>query len=72
MKGSKPQNYALLIAALPHQHPRHSPKPHARTHARRYEKLQRWDEALRAYRKRLETTKPGSPENIEALLGECR
>ncbi|RMZ52908.1 hypothetical protein APUTEX25_001027, partial [Auxenochlorella protothecoides] len=37
-----------------------------------YEKLQRWDEALRAYRKRLETTKPGSPENIEALLGECR
>lgn len=48
------------------------PKPHARTHARRYEKLQRWDEALRAYRKRLETTKPGSPENIEALLGECR
>jgi serine/threonine-protein kinase mTOR len=37
-----------------------------------YEKLQRWDDALRAYQRKHETTKPGSVPHAEALLGECR
>ncbi len=38
----------------------------------RYEKLQRWDDALKAYQRKLETTKPGSQAHAEALLGQCR
>ena len=38
----------------------------------RYEKLQRWDDALRAYQRRLEATTPGSVSHVEALLGQCR
>ena len=39
---------------------------------RRYEKLQRWDDALRAYQRKLESTAPGSAAHVDALLGECR
>lgn len=38
----------------------------------RYEKLQRWDDALRAYRLKLEAAPPGSVAHIDALLGQCR
>jgi FKBP12-rapamycin complex-associated protein len=38
----------------------------------RYEKLQRWDDALRAYRLKLESAPPGSVAHVEALLGQCR
>ena len=37
-----------------------------------YEKLQRWDDALKAYKRKVESTKPGSALHAEALLGECR
>ncbi|KDD76204.1 FAT domain-containing protein, partial [Helicosporidium sp. ATCC 50920] len=37
-----------------------------------YEKLHRWEDALRAYRRRLETVKPGTIMHVEALLGQCR
>lgn len=37
-----------------------------------YEKLQRWDDALRAYQKKLEATRPGTPAHAEAVLGQCR
>ena len=37
-----------------------------------YEKLQRWDDALKAYIRKVEMTKPGSPAHGEALLGQCR
>jgi len=37
-----------------------------------YEKLQRWDDALRAYVRKVESTKPGSAPHAEALLGQCR
>lgn len=38
----------------------------------RYEKLQRWDDALRAYRLKLEAAPPGSVAHVDALLGQCR
>lgn len=38
----------------------------------RYEKLQRWDDALRAYRLKLEAAPPGSAAHVDALLGQCR
>ena len=38
----------------------------------RYEKLQRWDDALKAYRLKLESAPPGSVAHVEALLGQCR
>jgi len=37
-----------------------------------YEKLQRWDDALRAYERRLEGSKPGSAAHADAVLGQCR
>ena len=37
-----------------------------------YEKLQRWNDALKAYKRKVEATKAGSPAHAEALLGECR
>eukprot|EP00887_Chlorella_sp_A99_P006163 scaffold3.g6163.t1 len=37
-----------------------------------YEKLQRWDDALKAYQRRLEATTPGTASHVEALLGQCR
>jgi FKBP12-rapamycin complex-associated protein len=37
-----------------------------------YEKLQRWDDALRAYERKLESTKPASAAHAEAVLGQCR
>ncbi|KAL4435039.1 hypothetical protein ABPG77_003864 [Micractinium sp. CCAP 211/92] len=37
-----------------------------------YEKLQRWDDALRAYRLKLEAAPPGSVAHVDALLGQCR
>ncbi|KAI3435635.1 hypothetical protein D9Q98_001694 [Chlorella vulgaris] len=37
-----------------------------------YEKLQRWDDALRAYRVKLEAAPPGSVAHVDALLGQCR
>ena len=37
-----------------------------------YEKLQRWDDALKAYERKVEATKPGSAVHAEALLGQCR
>lgn len=37
-----------------------------------YEKLQRWEDALKAYTRKVESTKPGSAAHAEALLGECR
>ena len=42
------------------------------TAPRRYEKLQRWDDALRAYQRKLESTAPGSAAHVDALLGQCR
>lgn len=38
----------------------------------RYEKLQRWDEALEAYERRLTRETPGSVEYHSALLGRMR
>lgn len=37
-----------------------------------YEKLQRWDDALKAYERKVEATKPGSAVHAEALIGQCR
>lgn len=37
-----------------------------------YEKLQRWDDALKAYQIKVDHTKPGSQPHAEALLGQCR
>lgn len=45
---------------------------HAPTGCCRYEKLQRWDDALRAYRIKLEAAPPGSVAHVDALLGQCR
>ena len=37
-----------------------------------YEKLQRWDDALKSYQLKVQNTKPGSQPHAEALLGQCR
>ena len=37
-----------------------------------YEKLQRWDDALKAYQVKVQNTKSGSQPHAEALLGQCR
>lgn len=37
-----------------------------------YEKLQRWDEALEAYARRMAGLAPGTPAYLEALLGRLR
>lgn len=37
-----------------------------------YEKLQRWEDALKAYQLKVVHTKPGSQPHAEALLGQCR
>ena len=38
----------------------------------RYEKLGRWEDALRAYERKLENATRGTPAYGEALIGQCR
>ena len=37
-----------------------------------YEKLNRWEEALKAYDAKREESQPGSPQHLEASMGRLR
>lgn len=57
---------------MPPSAPANAPRPPCPAPGSRYEKLQRWDDALRAYRLKLEAAPPGSVAHVDALLGQCR